>query len=1463
MDKSSKYLTAEECFFLLNNEIGLNATGQLRKGGSVDKSTPLVANYPACEMQRPAGENYVTGKHYSPLTNEEYSFVLNSNGINYLQRISDDKGCEVVYHGCLSLSGEPRHSIENWRAYLKVDKTCKNASGKQLIWVNGKDDIGQMDVDASIATDFFTTPFFQRCADPCALIKMCVPDPCDCLKAEFMPLDPAQASLTNNIANAGFKFIFQWEYYDGRKSIWSDPSTLYYEDIKGCFDNSSGSSRCIKLRIPIGNPLVDKIHIAYSKGDLSESGQQIWYEAEVVEKYKAYNSTQQFWYERQLAELLNYSDDDCSFDYIFCNDKLCEVLDITSVNDVFIPIPREPQGLVQIKDSLGVYNYKKGNCPVDKVEVQKFDVGFTCDQNACATELATVTVRAIIHNTTHNKNQFVYRVNGGGTNDPDDPTDPAMFGGLNPTLNGGFEIGSGYSQLFSGTTRNFIAYVEGTDYWGVMDQYKALAFFTAPLEHWPVIADMTDVNVRNRWRRSANHGEFFYQEVKIKVPKGTRGFLRLTSHEAVSGDGSNQDTSTFVLGILNEIAQYKGDTSLDGLYDATKQEIYFDACNGDVDIHQAFIIDDNAVDSGLVHKASAYNGYVKDKNGLPVEGALVGLDVLSHFEVSCITDHNGFYHFYLNPGTSDDIDIKVNAEINCDAFATVVNVAGGSDPGSNIRHDLLIDNDTYKNDFFANVKTKVQDCNGNGIGGIRVAISGSKYRVTDAFGVATFQIRNYSTRNRVVRAVVMNNNGCFDIDCAGSCSPCMPSDIGNTTLCYLGKPIITLDPATINRDSVSLNKVGLKGGGRYGYGFYVRGNCGRISAVNEIKYLDIPKTQDKNKLGFCSFWFKGNDINLPLWGNCLNIVRTENINPFELQWVIDKIERTDDGKIKLTIQSLNDYNTKYNDKTNTVYQWLKDDRVEFVKNGDGTILSTAQYGLLNYLTISPFNDEVVSGNTTDANFFNQLLIEDDGRLSAITEGAVIELQRAKQCAVQPVYFSICASIPIINGKLAVDSGTFKTFDTYLVTRSIGVLPPMEFEHHSPSDFWGTRLTDTGRAYFVNKYEDEKRFGRNISLNASGQFNFFGDIEKTIDCPEHGDIVSANILDDKIMIVISEHNNSLHEVGNDLLQVGGDGVVRAVAADQLISNPQPKIIGQFGCQYDSIGSIFYGDGFVSFVDVNNHTHIIHNYNSAKPSDQDMAQSYFNRRCQEIQTFNKGVTDPFNKFRFVVGYNRHTKVLQQTIKALRHGGIFNDTKPFLKPNDTILYHPQSGQYRGFASYTPEAYGMVNIFDGNGCAFLSYLNSLPYIHPVIPKKWNEFYGVAVDRVIGISVNKYPEKIKIPLSIEVQDETMWFVADVTTEVPGFRSEIPAIRWEKDQNKWNADFLCNINGRGGLYGNQRNYAGDQARGYAIDVTFVRDNTNALKYGTIDDAKRVKYDELDNILFKFMASEQSGFTENI
>lgn len=1452
LDKHPKYLSPEESFYLLNSQDD-------EENGV---STPLPSNYLLCDMELPAGSNHNAGRFRDEITNEIYSWTWNSNGAHFITRTKEDGTCEIVYYGeCLKVSINPRYEIVKNRAQLIINRLCnKVPTGilKHLMWVDGNsDEIFFIDVEASIATENFSTPFFDICRDDCAYIQLCVPQPQGCINAEYVPLSPEDNGKVNYITDKGLKFMYQHEYYDGRRSEWSDRSSLYYIGVNSCFSNDSAIPRCMKFDVPMGNPMVDKINIG-----VSEDGGVSYYLYDTIQKYNEYNSNQ-FWYERTLREGLAIDYEACTIEYTFCNDRQRVAISDTQLTREYNPQPRKVQGLVPMpKGAIGFYNYVKGVCPLSINEIDKIKVSADCENtNVCADEIVEVKVRAIIYNfylSGHGNNTaswFIYR-HGGANGSADDPDDIARFG--SPLENSDSPI---YGQQFTGKARNFIPYIEGTQLTSEMTQWKSSKKM-ASVSKVGVIANQPDSQVvldpKSQARSTA---AFFYQEASFFVKKGTKGFIRIGSHTNDNSLGQNQNTSTQVKGTFN-IRQYNGDNNLPSYKDGV-HEVYFDTCTGVtegiLDLSEAFVIED-LYTAGSGKKSSAYNGYIYDAEGLPVEGA----QIKSGGVLETVTDHNGFYSFYIFDGTSDPVGIDVFVEKDCGAFQNIGSFSSSSGELQVAYTDYTIDDVDYLNNHKQKVKVQVVDCDNVGVPGMTVAISGSKSRVTEPDGFAYFTLRNYNTRNRKVTTVVMDGNGCIETDCDGNCNPCMPStNAYQLPACFSDSTNVILLGGALqinNKSALIGSDRGLKSGGRYPFGVVAEGDCGKISAVYDIGYLEIPKTQDKGYLGFCNLNFNiENTFALPSWVSSLKLVRGENIDKFLLQWVVDDIERTSNGFLKLTIQSLNDYNSLNGFKTNTSYKFAEGDVVEFIKNGDGSYFTD----LINVAVSSPYNDTIISGVTdAPADFFNQILIKDLNPLSNLKKGAIIEIKRSQLKTEKPTYFGICASIPIEDGKPISFAGTFKTFDTYIISRQIGKFPSQKFEHWAPSDRYNSIISDDrGKVYFKNEYENEARFGRNITVNSPTIPNYFGDFEKTFDIAQQGDIILLNIKDEKIGLGISEKDNFIFSVADDLLRVGSDNVVHAASVDSLISSPEAKIRGKYGCQYEDIGSIYFGDGYATWIDYNANDYIIHNYREAKRAafvqGESTCSTYFKKIIREKEYANNLALLDEQKYRYATGCNTQKQLVFLTIKRAVDAGINNSKEAFSDiKNRTIVYDPNADRFKNFVSFTPEGYIDINLKTEDGAAFMVYQNSLPFVHPIESGSFNKFFEVACDWVVGATLNKGVDKLKTPISIEVQSKTMFYVYRVYNE--NYLSEIPPAKVVKNKTgKWNLPFLKNINSVGGLY------QGKSGVGYYFNVILIRDNTVDLKVNTVNEDKMELFSSLDTINFKFSIAEQSGYTENL
>ena len=145
--------------------------------------------------------------------------------------------------------------------------------------------------------------------------------------------------------------------------------------------------------------MVDRIEFAVRRDNeiFTDSLSPLWRSVEVVEKYKPYATQDQMWYEREMEDLLNFSEDDCCFDYIFCNDKECNPINPDETNRVYNPMPIQPQGIIRVKDSLGFYNYRRGTCPISEEETKKFTIGLQCRDGICNSDLVDVTIYSIVY----------------------------------------------------------------------------------------------------------------------------------------------------------------------------------------------------------------------------------------------------------------------------------------------------------------------------------------------------------------------------------------------------------------------------------------------------------------------------------------------------------------------------------------------------------------------------------------------------------------------------------------------------------------------------------------------------------------------------------------------------------------------------------------------------------------------------------------------------------------------------------------------------------------------------------------------------------------------------------------------------------------------------------------------------------------------------------------------------------
>lgn len=1453
LDDNKKYLEATDGFFILNQQV---------VGG---KTEPLYANDLMCVIQMPAGETYTIGSYYCREVMQEFAWHWNSLGHHFITRKTDEKGCEVVYQGpCIPLSIEPKHAPQQFRAYLIVDK---NRSAYYLVWSFGFGPIGFLDVETSIATNSFQIPFFQECeVDPCDYVQLEVKQPQKCITAEPSTINTQRSST---LTGRPWQWRYRFTYYDGRRSEWSPISSMYWIDAAQC-SKAVVDFNCFELTIPSGNPFVAEIELAFRNNNDPN-----WFRYDTIKKYgdpaAGYyygggpiggGLSSGFW--NSSIILPDYDDQTCSFKYQFCNDKECVPIDVNDTNRIFNPIPNTAQGILPIDNRLGFYNVETGQEPLPKSELDKISFTTKPSTSNCDTETVVVKFAAIIYSP-ENEAQFVYRLNGENEAAKDDLDDKAYFGGLQKQFSVGGGLETGYGQEFTGKTRNFIAYIAGTEQWVELKQYRVVP---SGEEEVGVIPRMGTHSSRAGNRRRTKAGEYFLQRGEFKVKRGSRGFIRLAGHSAT---GNEQGTSTYVMGVLNNRNLYLGNTVIqDSMYSLSK-EVWFNACTASDSIDLSgtpFIIADLAINpptnpalpNFYRGRSTVVHGYIKDKNGVPLELLRIKNPgtLRPGYYVSRYTDHNGFYFAALQGRA----DLQVIAE-TVTGFDGVVHTIQENQQDNREVNIINIDltQDSVADDFQRRVSIKVIDCLGQPIPGISVVLAQSAPVFTNMSGVATVTARNNEGRNRRGALVVMQGTACAFRDCNNQCNPCMYFTVVDLTGSFT--PITTTDLGTVTYKLLNNTEVGLKSGGRYGLGLAMMGN-GRFSFIQEDNwYIDIPSIQQRGSYALNGIVVDiSGSVAFESWVEKVSFWRTANLKyPSYLQWIVDEVEYVDQNgnpaapisasHIRLTIQSLNDYNKTYNFKTNTIYQYNRGDRVEVIANGNGKVYAE----VIDLIVQAPWLDKDVAGiEEPPADFFNQLLVLNDSRLFELEKGALIEIKLSKTCSNENVYYEICQPIDVdqFGGQIFLNC-----FDTFKLNRTIpNATTNFSFEHHSVSDFWGDNVNDQGRMLTKSQYERERRYGRdiwlsdtwNISGNTMGVNRFWADARKRFSGTEQGDIIAMSIKDSKVIMGVCEVDNFIAQTGDEFARVGNDGIIKAVPGSSIISDGQPKLEGQYGCNYDQVGSIRFGDAFATWVDGSRGPLVFHDYQSAKPVDKVLL--FFSDRTRKMMEDNS-TADAIDKWRFSTGFDPEQNCVYITSKKLRQPAVKNDMDT--TANQTMILDVATKSSYGWASFTPDCYGEISTWNGMANVFISYFQGNAYVHYRRDDKRNEFYGIPCDRIIGFVCNASPSKLKRFLSMEIQSRQMYYATEVTTD-GDYVSEIPPIKVRKAHLKWNAEFLGNKNSRAGLYGTSA------ASGYAMACVLVRDNSDDLKYRVYDNAKRILYDELDYILVKFVAVEQSGFS---
>lgn len=1473
-------------------------------GSNEGKLTPVPANrlINLPQLNIP-GDTLTTIRAYeSRLTKETYVWAHSATKYHTIYRINQDLTTQIVYQGAdLNLSSDPVHAVRG--AYLFYIQKVK-----YLIWVDGTNWQGFLDVETSIATNSFHAPYFQLGEfEQEQYWQLPTRPPMHCMAGQWIDIaadNPVQIDMVNRMLDLTWQFRYKYIYTDGRDSEWSPISTMFYVERSENQKDAKGLPRCLSLRFPAGHPQVEKIVLAYRNCNgnaYDETNPFDFEEFKRINKYEdCIDPAIRFW-ERGIRKdevdgSLIYDAATNDFVLVFCGEGTCVQIDVNETNRTENPCPITSYAMGVVENCLLLLNNVVGYDHVDCNLSDKFKVTLENPANTlCKVEYAEIKVAVIIHNIHRQVNQPIFTYGSSSV------TDKKFFGGLMYRIfDTPFDHPGPYLQYFPDIQEGFIVYTEGSKNYAITKQWKDGA------EYGPE-NDFNSGSKRRQVSRFLREGKTYVQYATVRVIKGTKGYLRLGGHRSKPSEGY-ADTSTTVIGILRNLSTYSARQNVidNNRTDLYSREIYFDSCNGNVDVSNTpFVVADLSAPYTRAYAATAVIGYITDKNKNPVSRAEVDhTGVFNGFGSydSRITDHNGFYFAswaLMNMSiAAASLGIKIYIEGDgCTKVlgkqATVMQ-GGGAMPDVTVERDYKIEAIAdYEKNNYAIVRLRVRDCRGAAMPGVPLVIKGYKAAITNISGIVSLVVRNRMFAYGQVwleRAVLMQSSSGYT-NCNTNCNSCMPHWDINFPVCFSTEPVIDIKDATNNNLTVSLNPFfdiykGLKPGGQYSFAPIFHDATGRHTWIpDDAQIVDFPTLQQMGAFGFSTIkWQIPGLLKLPKWVKYMSIARTANTAfKFMAQWVVDKVTFVDSvgkktssaaaDKIRFSMQSLLDRNLQQL-SSNVLYQWLDGDRLIIIANDAGDLFATGT-GNMDFLIEGAITVKTEATTTTPETYSYELIISYDSRLKDLKEGTLIEINRPIVCDTEQPFFELCDTIDVADGEPVLKSGTLNTHDTYQLRRSITWnnikhIFPFAFEHHSPSDFWGNRCDDRGRVFFKNIWArqiQEKQSGYLSDAilengNRNGLSTFRSQRVKIFKSNTRGAITAAHSMD-RMIKIICEHGNFIAAVGDGFIRTGRDGIARASNANEfLVETNQGS--SQFGLQYEDPLACVFGDSWAMWVDTHLKALVFDDYNQPTDVTQGRIQGDFSSKLQFRENYNKGKTGT-NRIRLVMGYDPVSKAAYLTFMAANFGDGFisNRQDVAIELNETygVSILDQSIFMFGF---TPEAYGCLHS-SINGDVFFAFCNGMPWVHKEKNQTlFNQFFGLPVDQRMTLVLNSEPDIIKMFIAMQQQTLHKYFVDKVTCvgtdsrngQIFMMESEIPPGCFVLRENKFSGSFLFNkltTDVASGLWN------GEALRGEFAEIYFVRDNSLNNSVTQKDNTKRVRYNELDNIFFIYTHSANSAY----
>ena len=1465
------------------------------------KKTPTASNVEV-PTNLPEGYNKNIGSYYSTTTHEFYYFNFNGNLQHGIYVLNGDTGIwqTVIVDPKLLFIDNQENFIANHRVSLKfVMDGNGNIIEKYLLITDGGSWQKYISVVAAIKTNGFDASLYpywtlqQPHFDRRELLEWPVRPPMIRPTVTPIPNTPADLGKINRFIDKGFQIGYAFQNTDGRPSKLSPYSLPLLIKSSDFLNNPDAIPKNAVIQMYAGSPLTEKIGIYVRKAKLNSNTLPSitewtdWYLYDIIYKFPLQNSIDilatDYWLRTNQWAAYSYDKVFNTIQYTFDLSKVQQiVLDQAGVNEIQTNMPQLSVAMSDLGDSELLLDNRYGypNFGADVMggfSVQVIEKTTT----SCQLPLRKVRLYAYI-GSPFDTNQWCSQVGYFNTDDK-----AMLFGGLSIGGSNMVDVDINVNTAFDLNFADkdaFRCYLKGTPYFSDGNWYQVNSDNT--LVALPQLLDIRQDSVKEQIQTVLVSGGYFVCVFDIDVPAGK--YIATLGRHNVASSGDYRDTSTYIYGIAN--SRVKSTTIVPGaaapivsikpnainnqngiLY---SKEMEIDCTNANVDVWG------NGADLFYVycpyltsnHEWRFTEGYFREDtpltNGtsLPIEMFPYRFNHNVTNDCGQFTDKNGFYWAYTNNIIAPTVDIQFVAKVNC-AYPTFLNIPT-SQPGSGWKQNA----DNYLSQYTGTGTVgaanriiftgKITSLDGTlTYSNIAVSIKDGETVYTASDGTFTMIVHNGMAVLRVSN-VYVNAGGNFLITIANcgqiplfnfneALAPCIPNTVRN----YPIPLIIAVQVSTDSQQS-------LMDDGKYNVGGYGADLAGRVMYVNVITEISVPSFLQRDNLNatFLRLLINGIDFSnypdmkwfMPCVSKNVNIKR-------QIQWIGDEIDYIDNNGQQVTdsssavfcsikINSLFNSNLAKNFSLLSTYQFVPEDRLRILDDGDGNLYDVATYGdpidlqILgtNYQQVAidsgllpPQTNTVLSTVTPATTPDVTLIVKYDSRLDKLItkKGFWIEIYTPTEQSDIVPFYEDKGFFPIVNNTISIFTGfnsgipsyTYPTsidldfWDTYLFDRSITI--PLvgnkyfshPFESQNVTDNWGANLISGGRTNIKN--DDAKQFWLPTeSIKSDGFFNeglinglaiFRTENKHNFNLPNYGGIVAA-YAESNFIALVFENNWIVTDYNFHYAFINEQGTMQA-NLDAGIGSPHQKIGSQFGLSKVDTGTFIQNDKEMYWYDRKNTAWVRMNYREAvnvaikSDSEQGGMQSYFNAKSDFITNWNNSHSKE-NSFDVITGIDVELGKIYITFRCRRSNSnditsyINNRRNWQLNFQETVVYDTVNRGWLRTEGFCPEGYGQSR---GNvtGMQMITFAAGKPYLHNSGNTGFNEFYGFQTQPIIMGVFNSDKELAKVFESKNYSgNPSGWYLDLIFTNFKNSFSYLSSNQYKLYFGNYYAAFLRNAN---------------------------------------------------------------------